>query len=127
MMRFTWKDIVAMILVAAIVVPYAGYLARGEMPFIEDASGMAAAGLVLGLAAVMLAGRAALDPGPLHRAALLTGVGAFGLGVAAAWTDDEWLLAAFVITAVGTWALAILIHIWALAPTRTAGQVREHV
>lgn len=33
-MRLTWKDGLATVLVAAIVVPYIGYLAQGSMPFI---------------------------------------------------------------------------------------------
>jgi hypothetical protein len=127
MMTFTWKDALATILVAAIVMPFVGYLVRGEMPTIQDAHGMVAAGLVLGLAAVLLVGRPARDPGPLHRAALLTGVGTYGLGVAAAWTGAEWLLVASVIAIVLTRALGILTHTRALPSTRTVGQVREHV
>ena len=47
-MRLKVKDLVATGLVAAIAVPYIGYLVRGEMPFIEDARGMSAVGLALG-------------------------------------------------------------------------------
>jgi hypothetical protein len=126
-MRFTWKDAVAAVLVAAIVVPYVGYLVWGEMPFVRDPRGMAATGIVLGLVAALLAGRAAFDPGALNRTALGTGVLALGLGVAAAWTEYEYLLAAFVIAIVVTWALGTLIHTRALPPVRTAGHVRQHV
>ncbi|MFC4944989.1 hypothetical protein [Pseudonocardia sp. GCM10023141] len=126
-MRFTWKDTAAAILVVAIVVTYVGYLVWGEMPFIQDPRGMAATGLVLGLVAAVLAGRAAFDPGALNRTALVTGVIALGLGVAAAWTAYEYLLAPFVIAIVVTWGLGTLIHTRALPPVRATGHVREHV
>jgi hypothetical protein len=35
-MRITTTDVIATLLVAAIVVPYLGYLAWGDMPFIQD-------------------------------------------------------------------------------------------
>ena len=50
-MRLTLRDLVATILVAAVGVPYVGYLVNGEMPFIKDPRGMSAVGLVLGAAA----------------------------------------------------------------------------
>jgi hypothetical protein len=53
-MRLTLRDLVATILVAAIGVPYVGYLMNGEMPFIKDARGMSAVGLVLGAAAFLV-------------------------------------------------------------------------
>jgi hypothetical protein len=57
--KIGWRDGVATPLVAAIVVPYVGYLVRGSMPFIQDPRGMAATGLVLGLPAAAVAGREA--------------------------------------------------------------------
>ena len=47
-MKLTFRDAIASILVAAIAVPYIGYLLNGEMPFIKDPRGMSAVGLVLG-------------------------------------------------------------------------------
>jgi hypothetical protein len=72
-MRITTTDVIATLLVAAIVVPYLGYLAWGDMPFIQDPRGMAATGLILGLAAALVAGRAAFEAEPMHRAALASG------------------------------------------------------
>jgi hypothetical protein len=57
--KIGWRDGVATLLVAAIVVPYVGYLVRGSMPFIQDQRGMTATGLVLGLPAAAVAGREA--------------------------------------------------------------------
>ncbi|MDV3220670.1 hypothetical protein [Intrasporangium sp.] len=53
-MKLRLRDLVATLLVAAIAVPYVGYLMRGEMPFVQDARGMAAIGLVLGVAAYLV-------------------------------------------------------------------------
>lgn len=105
-MRITVKNIVATLLVAGIVVPYVGYLAWGQMPFIQDPRGMAATGLVLGLVAAAVAGRDALAHEPMHRAAVGAGVVALGLGIAALWAaTSEALLALFVVAVVVTWAL----------------------
>jgi hypothetical protein len=110
-MRITYKDVVATLLVAAIVIPYLGYVAWGDMPFIQDPRGMAATGLVLGLAAAAVAGRAAFDPEPVHRAALGTGAVALALGIAALLVGtSEVLLAAFVVAIVLTWALGEIAH-----------------
>lgn len=44
MRRLTVRDgIVALV---AVLIPYIGYLIRGDMPFIQDARGMASAGLI---------------------------------------------------------------------------------
>src|SRR5688572_13445308 len=45
--KLTIRNVVATLFVAAILVPYIGYLARGEMPFIEDPRGMSGTALVL--------------------------------------------------------------------------------
>jgi hypothetical protein len=51
------RDLVAMLLVAATMVPYVGYLIDGDVPLVQDARGMAAVGLLLGAAAfAVLAG-----------------------------------------------------------------------
>lgn len=106
-MRITTRDVVATVLVAAIVVPYLGYLAWGDMPFVQDPRGMATIGLLLGLAAAAVPGRAALDPEPMHRAALGSGVVALVLGLAALLAEtSELLLGLFIAAIVLTWALA---------------------
>jgi hypothetical protein len=51
------RDLLATILVAAIAVPYIGYLVNGEMPLIQDPRGMSATGLVLGVLAFHAAPR----------------------------------------------------------------------
>ena len=56
------KAAVASALVAAILIPYAGYSFGGEMPLIEDARGMGAAGLILGAVAFVTLGVDAFGP-----------------------------------------------------------------
>jgi riboflavin transporter FmnP len=53
-MKLRLRDLVATLLVAAIAVPYVGYLLNGEMPFVQDPRGMSAIGLVLGVAAYLI-------------------------------------------------------------------------
>ena len=111
-MKITPRNAVATLLVAAVVVPYAGYLIWGEMPFLEDPRGMSATGLVLGIAAVFVVGRAAAAPGPLHRIAQGAGAVTFGVGIAALLAEtSEVLLAVFVVGIVCTWALGEMAHV----------------
>jgi len=55
-MKLKLRDLTATVVVAAIGVPYVGFLARGEMPFIKDPRGMSAVGLLLGAVAYLLLG-----------------------------------------------------------------------
>ena len=112
-MRFTWKDAFVSLLVAAVAVPYVGYLVRGSMPFIEDPRGMAATGLVLGLIAAAAAGRAAFTQERFGRAAEIVGFVSLGTGLATLiWAESgtlsDVLLALFVGTMVLTWALVMV-------------------
>jgi hypothetical protein len=105
-MRLTTRDVVVTLLVAAVVVPYAGYLVRGDMPFVEDPRGMGGIGLLFGFLAVLLVGRAAFQRDIPHRVALTSGVVALALGVATIWAEtSETLLACFMAAIVVTWAL----------------------
>jgi hypothetical protein len=45
MRRLSYRDGFAALLLAAVAIPYVGYLIRGEMPFIQDPVGMAAVGI----------------------------------------------------------------------------------
>jgi hypothetical protein len=53
-MRLKARDLVATLLVAAVLVPYVGYLINGEMPFLKDPRGLSALGLLLGAAAFLV-------------------------------------------------------------------------
>ncbi|NIK59169.1 hypothetical protein [Kribbella shirazensis] len=47
-MRLRVRDVFALLLLVAVLVPYVGYLVDGEMPLIENAQAMASTGLLLG-------------------------------------------------------------------------------
>ena len=112
--KIGWRDGAATLLVAAIVVPYIGYLVRGSMPFIQDPRGMAATGLVLGLAAAAVVGREAFR-GSWGVAAGFFAVASSALGVvtfirAEEGALSEGLLAVFMAAIVVAWALAELVR-----------------
>jgi hypothetical protein len=110
-MRSSTRDLVATVLVAAIVVPYIGYLVWGEMPFLKDPRGVGTTGLILGVAAAIVIGRAVFHPAPLSRAALATGVVALVAGIATVWVEtSEGLLAGFIGLIAATWALGELAY-----------------
>lgn len=109
-MRLTYKDALATLFVAAIVVPYLGYLANGSMPFIQDARGMAGIGLVLGLAACTVGGQVTSAQDMAHRIESVLGPCALALGVATLITESGPLLAVFIATIVALWAMTTLHH-----------------
>lgn len=116
-MRISWKDLVATLLLAAIAVPYIGYLVRDEMPFIEDPRGMAATGLLLGIAAflVMRQGDAIDRIGKLELAAagVSLALGVIALVVAETAAAEE-MLAVFMGSILVVWMLELADHVGVL-------------
>ena len=87
MRRLTTRDAVATLAVVAVLVPYTGYLIRGEMPFVQDPRGMAAVGIAgLLVAAAAWGLRLGTRFGTMMTVAL---VATFALGVAAVWVGLE--------------------------------------
>jgi hypothetical protein len=114
--HLTRRDAVATLLVAAIAVPYVGYLVRGSMPFIEDPRGMAGAALIIGLLAFGVVGQTAVGEGLVKFNWNLLSIVTFGLGVAALFAEtNELLLATFIGSIIGLWAFAMLVHAGAFA------------
>jgi hypothetical protein len=112
-MRLKLRDLIGAVLVLAIAIPYLGYLINGEMPFIKDPRGMAATGLVLGVAAylVMRRGDVTDRVGKIEIAlAVATGV----LGVAAVLLAEtavaEALLAVFMVAILAVFLVEVLDH-----------------
>jgi hypothetical protein len=103
-MRLTKRDVAATLVTAAIVVPYVGYLAWGSMPFIKDARGMAATGVVLLLAWGLFI-REPFGRGSVAWVAAIIGAAALVWGIAAAWLESDLLLAPFVAAIVVLWAI----------------------
>ncbi|HEU4514019.1 MAG TPA: hypothetical protein VFR87_13015 [Nocardioidaceae bacterium] len=112
-MRLTLRDLVATLLVLAIAIPYVGYLINGSMPYIEDARGMSAVGLLLGAVAflVMRSGDE-LDRAGKAEAGIALGSLALGL-VALAFAETaagEALLAVFMVSILVVWAVELIDH-----------------
>ena len=120
-MTLKLKDLGATLLVAAVAVPYIGYLARGEMPLIEDPRGMSGIGLVFAAVAFRVMSRGdtfdqtAKVQAAMAVATLALGVAAFELAETAA---AEVLLAAFMVSIALVWAAKLLDHIGAGAVHR---------
>jgi hypothetical protein len=112
-MKLSIRDGVATVLIAAILVPYVGFLVNGSMPFIRDPRGMAATAVLLGPAAFLFAGRFSSASGigmaEIVLAGLATGFGLFAVllaETAAAYT----LLAVLIGGVVLTWAVQMVHH-----------------
>jgi hypothetical protein len=112
-MKLTLRDLIATILVAAIVVPYVGYLVNGEVPFIEDPRGMSAVGLVLGVVAyiVLMRGEALDRVGKVEKGVAIVSVALGLLALAFAETAAaEVLLAVFLGSVIVVWAVELMDH-----------------
>jgi hypothetical protein len=77
----------ATVLVAAVAIPYVGYLIRGEMPFIQDPVGMAVTGVV-GLILCFAAWGVGIGS-TFGKVMVVAGLVALGLGIAAALIGAE--------------------------------------
>ena len=110
-MRTWWRDVVATLLVAAIVIPYVGYLVNGEMPFIKDPRGMAGTALILGLAACAIGGSATGTPSIVVKLTGALSVLTLTLGFATLLTENELLLALFIGSIVLMWAISTVRHV----------------
>jgi hypothetical protein len=126
-MKLKVKDFVATVLVAAIAIPYVGYLFNGDVPFVEDPRGMAGVGLFLGLATYLVLERGdtfdKVDKAEtwLAIASLTLGLVALALAETAA---AEVLLAVFMGSILVVWAVKLADHAGVLPmaqhPTGTA-------
>ncbi len=126
-MRLHRKDLFASLLIAAVAVPYVGYLLRGEMPPIEDQRGMAGTGLVLGAVAFLVLWRGdAFDRA--GKAETASAVLSLGLGVAAYELSDsamaDALLAAFMASMALVWMVQLVDHTGAVHWHRPAEVAR---
>jgi hypothetical protein len=120
-MTSTWKDTVATALAAGVVIAYVGHLAWGGLAFVTDVRGMAAVGLVLGVASRRIGGRRVFK----HEWwAMLANFGSLALGIAALATESEEVLALFVASIVGLWAAATYVRAGGFHVHRPAVEVR---
>ena len=140
-MKLGWRDAVATLLVAAIAVPYAFYLASGPLTLIQDSNGGTAVGimdptgmagfaLVLGVIAAIVGGWIVVGEGALLR--YVTG----GLGIVSAVlgvlalvgenlfnnaTVWESVLGGFIASIVLLWGIAIIRHAGLTPETHAPG------
>ncbi len=120
-MRLRLRDLIATLLVLAVVVPYVVYLFTGGLPTsIGDFGGLAFVGLLLGVPALVVQ----TNGDTLDRTARLEEVlagGAVALGLVALVFSEsaaaELLVAVFLVSVLMVWAVEIIDH---------AGLVRRH-
>ncbi len=102
---------VTAVVLAAVLVPYVGYVIRGDMPLVQDARGMAGVGLV-GLALIFAVWGLRLDTFSGKAMAVL-GLAALGVGAAAALSGGDGsdrILAVFIGAVILVWAAEALVH-----------------
>lgn len=129
-MRLTWKDAVATLLFAAIVIAYAAYLYFGGFSLVKDSAGntslgildptgMAGLGLILGLIAAVVGGWVTLgETFAVRVATWVVGAVSAILGVLALVGENlfnnattwEWVLGGFMASIVVLWAFALARH-----------------
>jgi hypothetical protein len=119
MRKLTVRDLLATLVIAAVVVPFIGYSARGSMPFVQDPRGMAVVVIVGAVLAFAVLGRRALGTGTFEGVMVTLGVLTLGFAIAALIAETVWVLLVP--------AMAGLVLMWALALMHDAGYVApEH-
>ncbi len=112
-MKTPIRDTLGTVLIAAMVVPYVGYLMDASMPVIHDTLGMAATAFILWIGAFLVADRYDTTTGD-GITELLAFAASITLGAAAVLTAGMLpsaapvLLAAFVVAALATWTVRLL-------------------
>lgn len=116
-MTLTWRDGVATLLVAAIVVPFFGYLLVGGMPLIQDPTGMAGAALVLGALAALVGGWFVVPAGTARIVMVAIGVVSAAMGILALVSQNlldlavrQWMLGGLMAGIVALWTITLLRH-----------------
>jgi hypothetical protein len=122
MRKLTFRDLLATLITAAVVVPFVGYSVRGSMPFVQDPRGMAAVGIVGALLTFAAFGRTAFGTGSFETVMVTLGVLTLGFGIAALIVETSWaLLVPMVACLTLMWALALIHDAGYLASGHAAG------
>lgn len=109
MRKLTVRDAWATLIVAAVLIPFVGYSARGSWPLVEDPRGMAGVGIVGALLAVWAFGREAFMTGRFGAVMTLLAATAVGFGVAALVAESTWwLLVPMIAGLIAVWFLGVL-------------------
>lgn len=113
-MKLTWRDGLATLVFAAIVVPFGGYLIYGSMPFLQDPTGMAGLVLVLGVIGTLIGGWIVVDRGfALEATTVGAGLISAALGIAALVSENFWDVTTRNVLLVG--AVALIAVLWVIA------------
>jgi hypothetical protein len=119
-MRLTIRDGLTTLLVAGILLPYAGFLEDGSVPLVRDARGMAGVGLLLGTLA-FLSARRRPPVDPRSTVEILLGAAALAVGAAAVLAGETAagpvVLAVFMLAITAVWAVEMLDHAGVLSLT----------
>jgi hypothetical protein len=115
MRKLTIRDLLATLIIAAVVVPFIGYSVRGSMPFVQDPRGMAGVIAVGCVLAFVVFGRKAFGTGTFESVMVTLGVLTLGFAIAALIAETLWALLVP--------AMAGLVIMWALALMHDAGYV----
>jgi hypothetical protein len=122
MRKLTLRDLLATLIIAAVVVPFIGYSARGSMPFVQDPRGMSGVVIVGTVLTFAVFGRRAFGTGTFEWVMVTLGVLTLGFAVAALIAETVWaLLVPAMAGLVLMWALALLHDAGYLAPEHAAG------
>ena len=118
-MKLTWRDGLATLVFAAIVVPFGGYLIYGSMPFLQDPTGMAGFVLILGVIGTLIGGWIVVDQGlGLQVTTIAAGVISAALGVAALVSENFWDVTTRNLMLVG--AVALIAVLWVIEIARAS-------
>jgi hypothetical protein len=101
-MSWTWRDVVATVLVAVVALTYLAYLVAG----VDEVAEVAAVGLIGGWASRVIGGRKGFVSPRRKHVAVPGGFVSLALGIATLATGSEVMLAVFVASTVALWALA---------------------
>jgi hypothetical protein len=123
MRKLTIRDLLATLIIAAVVVPFIGYSIRGSMPFVQDPRGMAGVIIVGTVLTFAVFGRKALGTGTFESFMITLGVLTLGFAIAALIAETVWaLLVPAMAGLVIMWALALLHDAGYMAPAHAAGR-----
>jgi hypothetical protein len=122
MRKLTVRDLLATLVIAAVVVPFIGYSVRGSMPFVQDPRGMAGVGIVGAALTIAVLGRKAFSAGLFGAVMLTLGVITIGCGIAALIAETVWaLLVPMMAGLVLMWLLDLAHDAGFVAPRHAAG------
>jgi hypothetical protein len=105
-MSWTWRDVIATVLVAVVALTYLTHLAFGGVAGLDEVTEVAVVGLIGGWASRVIGGRKGFVSSRRKHVAVPGGFVSMGLGIATLITGSGIVLAVFMASIVGLWALA---------------------